>query len=145
MMKTFETISDAREGIMDLPVTALPENLQERFRALRSSPSPVDQIVGLGEFLYANRADLPADFVDVAAGLVAFATANAWHGLLEDNRGNDMVQVLRRDMGEKPFPGTKFPTDGNEPDAKQGMKVEDAPAPAADPAGDPAPAPAPAP
>ena len=90
-MKTFDTITDARNAIMDYRAdfgSEIPAYLRSRFRDLSASPSPVDQIVGVGEFIWANREDMPKSSYDLGAGLIAFATTNAWHGLLDDDRGN---------------------------------------------------------
>lgn len=110
-MRTFDSITDAREAIMDFRadhLKDLPEALQAKFKSQAASPSPVDQIVGTMELLYANKADLTDEAKDLVGGLAAFATTNAWHGLAEDNRGNLIVQAMRRDLGEKAPAGIKF-------------------------------------
>lgn len=102
-MLTFDTITDARNAIMDYRADhfgALPANLRTRFKELSASPSPVDQIVGVGEFIWANRAVVDNDAKALGGGLIAFATTNAWHGLLEDERGNRIVRNLRKEIGE---------------------------------------------
>jgi hypothetical protein len=102
-MITFETITDARNAIMDFRAdffSAVPDYLKARFRELTASPSPVDQIVGVGEFVYANREALSNEARDLGAGLIGYATTNAWHGLLEDDRGNKIVANLRKLTGE---------------------------------------------
>lgn len=131
-MLTFETITDAREAIMDFRAehfADLPALYRPRFKELSASPSPVDQIVNLGEFIFANRAGMPDSAKALAAGLVAFATTNAWHGLLDDDRGNRIVANLRKDLGEiKSAPAA--------PEARPGYLIEAE-------AEEPAPAPAP--
>ena len=102
-MKTFESIADARSALMDFRAeqwTAVPEFLRPRFKELSASPSPVDQIVGVGEFVFANREKLTAPAWELGAGLISYATINAWHGLLDNNRGNAIVANLRKLMGE---------------------------------------------
>lgn len=79
---------------------SLPEAMRDRFRALSASPSPVDQIVGVGEFVYANRELVDNRAAELAAGLISFATVNAWHGLLDDSRGDRIVANLRKATGE---------------------------------------------
>lgn len=119
VMQTFETISAAREAIMDFRAdhfAELDERFKARFRELSASPSPVDQIVGLGEFIYANREDMDDAAKALGAGLIAFANVNAWHGLLDDSRGSRIVGNLRKDLGEiKTAPAA--------PEARQGMTV----------------------
>lgn len=119
-MLTFETIAAAREAIMDFRADQfgdVPERLRQRFKDLASSPSPVDQIVGIGEYVYANREDLPDSAKALGAGLIAFATVFAWHGMLDDDRGNRIVSNLRKDLGEiKTAPAA--------PDARIGSKIE---------------------
>jgi hypothetical protein len=119
-MLTFATIGDARNAIMDFRAdhfSALPETLRPRFRELTASPSPVDQIVNVGEFLWANRATVDNDAKALAGGLIAFATINAWHGLLEGDRGNRIVRNLRKEIGE-------IQTAPAAPDARLGFLVE---------------------
>lgn len=125
-MLTFETITDARNAIMDYRADhfgALPENLRSRFRELSASPSPVDQIVGVGEFVWANRAVVDNDAKALAGGLIAFATTSAWHGLLDDERGNRIVRNLRKEIGE-------IQTAPAAPDPRPGFLVETTSAPA---------------
>jgi len=121
-MQTFETIGEAREGIMDFRADHfgdLDERFRARFKELAASPSPVDQIVSLGEFVFANRDDMPDSAKALGAGLIGFATTNAWHGLLDDDRGNRIVANLRKDLGEisrapeapDPRPGMAIPVE----------------------------------
>lgn len=119
-MQTFDTLTDARNAIMDYRAegyAALPDTMKPRFRELSASPGPVEQIVWLGEFLWANRdvTDSAADAL--AAGLMAFATTQSWHGLGQDDRGSRIVMNLRKDMGEV----TRAPA---APDPLPGFAVE---------------------
>jgi len=114
-LQTFNSITDARNAIMDFPISDLPEKLRPKFRELRGSPSPVDQIVRLGEFLYANRVGLTDEAWSLAGGLISFGAINAWHMLNEDSRGDRIVQAIRRDMGETPPAGTSFPPADQDP------------------------------
>jgi len=115
-MQTFETITDARDAIMDFRAdhfADLDQRFRARFKELSASPSPVDQIVGLGEFVYANREAMPDSAKALGAGLIGFATTNAWHGLLDDDRGNRIVANLRKDLGEiKSAPAAPDPRPG---------------------------------
>lgn len=111
-MKTFDTPADAREAIMDFRASpsfaALTEDLQTKFKQKMASPSPVDQIMGVMELMYASRDQVDDVAKDLIGGLAAYATINAWHGLGENNRGNMIVQAMRRDLGERPPTGVKF-------------------------------------
>jgi hypothetical protein len=121
---TFDNTGAAREGISDLPWRDLPAHLQARFRALRSSPSPVDQISGLGEFIYANRKQMPDEFVEVGAALIAYANVNAWHELQQNQRGDRIVQALRRDSGEAPPAGMEWPDAETDPRPREAMIID---------------------
>lgn len=126
-MQTFASITDARNGIADFRADHfgdLPEELRARFRELSGSPSPVDQIVGVGEFLYANRDRLPDAGRDLVGALISFATINAWHGLLDDDRGNLIAQAMRRDLGEKAPAGSKFADAASDPAARDGYRID---------------------
>lgn len=118
-MMTFDNITAARNGIMDYRAGALsgePEGVITKVRDLSASPSPVDQIVRIGEYLYANRAEISNDGKDLCGGLIAFATVNGWYGLLESDRGNKIVQAIRRDLGEDPPAGMEWPVAGDDPE-----------------------------
>lgn len=126
-MQTFDNISDARNAIMDFRAdhfADVPEDMRARFRELSASPSPVDQIVGVGEFLYANRERLTDASRALLGGLIAFATPNAWHGLIEDDRGNRIVQAMRRDLGEKAPAGSTFPKPADDPQVKDHYRID---------------------
>lgn len=115
---TFDTIAAAREAIMTYRFGALLEEgatIIAKVQALSASPSPVDQIVRTGEYLYSQRALVADDSLDIAGGLIAFATINGWHNLLADNRGNRIVQALRRDLGEDPPAGMDWPAPETDP------------------------------
>lgn len=117
---TFETIATAREAIMTYRFGALLAEdgaIITKVQALSASPSPVDQIVRTGEYLYSQRALIADDSLDIAGGLIAFATMNGWHNLLADNRGNRIVQALRRDLGEDPPIGMEWPEPASDPPA----------------------------
>jgi hypothetical protein len=122
IMRTFDSIGEAREGIVDFRVDhfdTLSDELKKRFKEISSSPSPVDQIVGVMELLYANRAEVTDPAKELIGGLAAYATVNAWHGLAEDNRGNLIVQAMRRDLGEKAPSGVKFQKPDEDPAPKE--------------------------
>lgn len=125
-MQTFETIGDAKLAIMDFAAfhqNELPEDVRQDFRALVSA-SPVDQIVKTGELLYARHNDCCPEASELAAGLIALATAHEWHGLAEDARGSKIVQALRRDLmlswplwilKQEPVPGFSWPEPESDP------------------------------
>lgn len=108
---------------------ALDDRFKARFKELASSPAPVDTYVNIGEFIFANRDDMTDEAKALGAGLIAFATANAWHGLLDDTRGDRIVANLRKDIGEL----TRAPA---APEPRMGMMIP-APVPADAPATDP--------
>jgi len=114
-MRSFDTITDARKAIRKFNDDALPEHMRERFDTIASSPSPVDQIVKLGEFLYANRDQIDDDATELAGGLIQYATLNAWHGLADDARGDRIVQAIRRDLGEPAPNGVEWPDAASDP------------------------------
>jgi len=117
-MLTFDNITAARDALFGFRytgMTGLPADVIEMVSKLCASPSPVDQIVRTSEFLYARRADINDAGRSLAAGLIAFATVNAWHGLLEGDRGNGMVQSLRRELGDTPPSGHEWPLAANDP------------------------------
>ncbi len=127
-MQTFDSIGDARNAIMDFRAdhwAEVPEHLRSRLRDLIGSPAPVDQVVSVGEFIWANRDQMTAPAWALAAGLIAFATTYSFHGLQDDDRGNRIVLNLRVDLGEiKSAPAA--------PEAKMGMRL-DPPAPPTEP------------
>ena len=117
-MITFDNLTEAREGIMGYRAGALlsePPAIEAMIRTLSASPSPVDQIVRTGEYLYAKRAEISTDGQSLAGGLIAFATINGWHGLLDADRGNKIVQAIRRDLGETAPVGTEWPDEADDP------------------------------
>jgi hypothetical protein len=119
-MQTFDNITEAREGIINYIVGALTTesaDITAKIRQLNTSPSPVDQIVSIAEYLYAKRAEISIEGKSLAAGLAAFATTNGWHNLLADNRGNKIVQALRRDLGETAPAGVQWPNSVDDPAA----------------------------
>lgn len=121
-MQTFSEIAKARLGIMTFyrdHSAALPEHLAERFTELATNPGPVDQIVGTGEFIYANRDQLPKEALDLGAALISFAAVNMWHDLAVDARGDRMVAVLRHDIGE-----LKTKPSGEAPEPLGGRRID---------------------
>jgi len=131
-LKTLDSVTDVLNAIMDFRADhggEVPERLRARFRELSGSPSPVDRMVGVGEFIWANRAELPQEAKELGAGVIAFCTLNGFHGLLDDNRGDRIVSHLRAEMGE-----IKSPV-GAEPDGKVQYLVQETEQPAPPPAG----------
>ena len=135
-MQTFDTITAARDALFGYRYTGmvgLPADVIEQVGKLCASPSPVDQIVRTGELLYARKVDLNDAGRSLAGGLIAFATVNAWHGLLEGDRGNGMVQALRRDLNETPPSGHSWPLAANDPAPLTEFVAAPTPAPAPPP------------
>ena len=97
------------------PLVGEEAEIVAKVEALSVSPSPVDQIVQLGEYLYAHREDVADEGKDLGGALIAFATINGWHGLLEADRGNRIVQAMRRDLGETPPAGLDWPEPEDDP------------------------------
>lgn len=79
--------------------------------------SPVDKIVGVGEVLYAVRADLTAEGLTLGGQAIEFATRNAWHGLANDSRGSRMVDAMRRQLGEEHPTSGEWPAPETDPEA----------------------------
>jgi hypothetical protein len=122
-MQTFEDITAARTGIADFyrdHSAALAPHISDRASVLMVSPSPVDQIVGLGEFIYANRDQMDNEAKGLAASLIAYATTNMWHGLGDDARGEKIVRVLRYEMGEL----AQAPSEANTPEPRPGQRID---------------------
>jgi hypothetical protein len=119
-MITFDTIVAAREAIAAYRAGALLEEsttIIDKVAELHASPSPVDQIVRIGEYLYARRADIADEGKALLGGLIGFATIYGWHGLLTDDRGDRIVQAMRRDLGETPPEGEEWPLPASDPPA----------------------------
>jgi hypothetical protein len=120
-MQTFEDFTTARRAITKFQIqndADIPDNFRERFEKLCDSPSPVDQIVSVGEFIYANREKMSDAAKDLATGLIGFANVNGFHGLQENGRGAAIIANLRKDMGE-------IKTAPAEPDPAPGMLIEE--------------------
>ena len=96
-------------------VQALDAGLQAALAAPAAEVSIVDAVCRSGEFIYARRADLPADVLALGAGLIAFATTWSWHGLTLDGRGLGLMSALRRDAGEPHPTGGAWPDPSEDP------------------------------
>jgi len=120
-MISFGNLADAKTAVMDFRAdhfAALPARLQTRFKELSASPSPVDVIVGVGEFIWANREDVGDEAKQLAASLIAYATVWSYHSMDVDDRGNRIVRNLQMEVGEvDDAPGA--------PDAAPGYRIED--------------------
>jgi len=124
-MRSFADAQQARGAIADYPIANVPAFLRDRYRALRDTPSPVDQIAGLGEFIYANRAEFDDEALELAAGLIGFATfPNMWHGLSQDGRGDKIILALRRDLSEEAPPGVTYPDPKDDPAPQERHVIE---------------------
>ena len=114
-VQTFDTIADARKAVALFNFASLPTEIATKAIDFVASPSPVDQIVKTGEYLYAEKASITSDALSLAGGLIAFATINGWHGLLDGDRGNKIVQAVRRTLGETPPTGLSWPDAADDP------------------------------
>ena len=104
-MDTFDNIAAARDAIAGYCAGPLLDEgaaIIAAVEAFNVLPSPVDQIVRTGEYLFAQRAEISDAGKTLAGGLIGFATGNGWHGLVDDGRGDAMVQTLASDLGEVP-------------------------------------------
>lgn len=96
-MDTFDSIAAARDAIAGYCAGPLLDEgaaIVTAVEAFNVLPSPVDQIVGTGEYLYGERAEISDAGKTLAGALIAFATGNGWHGLRDDGRGDAMVAAL---------------------------------------------------
>jgi hypothetical protein len=87
----------------------LPDDTFARLEELADSPSPVDQLVGACELLYARRDEIDQEGQELVEALAAFAALNGFHGMATDNRGGLIAQAMRRDSGAKVQPGVAKP------------------------------------
>jgi hypothetical protein len=93
-MIIFDTIAAARDSITVYCASEEDAAIIAEVEAFNVLPSPVDQIVRTGEYLFAQRAEISDAGKALAGGLIAFATGNGWHGLRDDGRGDAMVAAL---------------------------------------------------
>lgn len=106
----------ARAAIMAFLMTAaLDGETGSKVVDLANQPSPVDAIVKTAEYLYSKHADLDDAGRDLVGSLAAFASANFWHGMADDNRGNRISLAMRRENGETPAEGSSFPDPTSDP------------------------------
>jgi hypothetical protein len=120
LMISFGNLTDAKTAVMDFRADhfdALPLRLRARFKELSASPSPVDVIVGVGEFIWANRQDVGDEAKLLAASLIAYATVWSYHSMDVDDRGNRIVRNLQMEVGE-------VETAPEAPDAAPGYRIE---------------------
>jgi hypothetical protein len=76
--------------------------------------SPVDLVVNFTEGVYANRGTLPAEAMEVAAGLASIIDQNGFHGRL-DGRAPAIALALRREAGEDAPEGQAWPDEEADP------------------------------
>lgn len=80
-----------------------------------SAVSVVDAVCRSVELMFARRGELDGFLLQAAAGLAAFATAHAWHGLGEGGRGAGIMAALRRAAGEPHPTGGSWPDESQDP------------------------------
>ena len=118
---TIETVSSiraAQERLNSFLMVAgsdLPEWPRAQVNEAASHPSPVRRICGVGEAIYANRADVSDAALEVAAVLIQFATMQSWQGLDREGRGGRIVMAIRRALGESPPAGMEWPSPETDP------------------------------
>lgn len=81
---------------------------------LAGTLSPVDLAVAFVEAVYANRDDVPAEGLEVAAGVAQIIYESGFHGGL-DGRAQAMIPALRRDSGEEAPDGVTWPHASDDP------------------------------
>lgn len=94
---------------------ALPLATRAALLEAASAVSVVDAVCRSVELMFARRAELDGFLLQAAAGLAAFATLNAWHGLAEGGRGAGIMAALRRDAGEPHPTGGAWPDPSRDP------------------------------
>jgi len=119
MQQRFDSPFAARTAVMTFAamggLVPLPEDVRAKFLDLANQPSPVDQIVGLAELLYARQSEVTAEARDLAGSLASYASENYWHGMDADGRGNRMSLAMRRENSEEPPAGVTFPEPEDDP------------------------------
>jgi len=143
-MLIIESPADARTAIMDFMMdhgSDIPADMRKQIRELSSSPSPVDQIVRTGEFLYARKDEVGPEGRTLAGGLCSYASLNGWHGMNENDRGGKIQQAMARENGEEPVYGRPWPEPDQDPEPKpEFVRVVEEPTPEPNPT-EPNPAP----
>lgn len=115
-----DSIQAALAAISDFRIdhgASLTDEQKAKIRELASAPSPVDQCVNMAEFLYARRDELPEAGKVLGAALASFCAQNGWHGLLTDNRGQNMMAVMLDAASSLPT-GVAVPETAPEPRAE---------------------------
>lgn len=133
-MTPFTDLQQATTGIVAFMMThgsGLPEATRDAVLTAAGQPSPVDQLMGTLEALYAAKADIPDEGKELVAKIAEIVTPLGWHGIQEDNRGSRIQMAMLRDLGEDAPEGMSWPDPEDDP----------APSPRYAPAepGDPAP------
>lgn len=123
-MQIFEGIADAADQIREFFLTnkaGFPGHVRDRIEgATRTGSSPVDLIVTFTKAVYANRDDVPADALPLAAGAADLIDQQGYHGRL-DETASSVSLALRRDSGET-LPGArKFPKKEDDPQPDSAM------------------------
>lgn len=111
----------------------LPEHVAKALQTEVDGGSPVDLIVRFVEVVYANRETLPGEAMEIAAGCSDLINQKGYHGRL-DGRAAAMVDVLRRDSGERAATGHPWPKKADDPAHKQEFAAEPPPQAAEPPA-----------
>lgn len=110
-MKTFSTLGEAREAILNFCSDHLgdkPEMFKSAFKKQAASLNAADAIVGVMEIMYASRDIIGNEGMDLVASLASYATSYDYHELGRSGRGQMIVQAMSRDMGDQPTSGVTF-------------------------------------
>lgn len=119
-MITFTGIAEAAVGLNTLywsTKAALQPELAAMIEPLLGQTrSPVDAAVKGAEIVYANRAGLSPEWLDMGAALAVLTEMYGFHGMDQDSRGSLIAQVLRGQVVEvEPDPKAEFVVPEPEP------------------------------
>lgn len=118
-MITFDGPVEGRNALGDFlndRPAPVPDEIRDKLREFAKAPSPVETCVNASELIYARRAELPAELVDIGAAMAVMAAAHGFSGMDRDGRGARMALALRRDAGTKPPKGMTYPKADTDPE-----------------------------
>ena len=96
-----------------------PAAVQAAMAQAVAQPSPVDQIVIMGETLYALGTTGTAASQTLCGQLIEFASRYSWHGL-GGGRGAGIVSAMCRDLGET-APASGWPAASADPAPREDL------------------------
>lgn len=120
-MQYFTDNAGPRTAITNFLMTegaALREDVRAKLIELGSSPSIVDMVVQVGEFLYARRDDIPQAGKLLGAQMAAYRASNDWHRDADtgNGRANGIQYALMKEAGEPKPAGATYPDEGDYPE-----------------------------